>query len=134
GSGGDDAIGDVVNDVILTIEPLLGSTLVLKGGNAVFHVPQGVEHLHDGDVCAPNLTQPFGDQPGEPVMAVDEVVTDALAPCKLDDPLGKLVGVLFNLSDGDWLFGASRNVNDAAAKPQIVVDIRYTIILGAGKN
>ena len=90
GGGGDEAVGDDHN-VSFAFNSLLGDTFAVIAGDTVFHQAQGMEHVNDGDV--PGVAQLFGDQAGEPIMAVNKIVADAGVPGEIEDALDEFVQV-----------------------------------------
>ncbi len=98
GGGGHDRIrlGD---DPRLSSEPAVGLDRLAAGAALVLHAPQRVEGVDEGD--APPGREDRGDPPGQPVVAVDQVVAHA-SGLDLVEKVGRELGqVGGNLPLGD---------------------------------
>ncbi len=112
GRGGNDTVGNA-DDMCFAVESLLRRPFAGVLGNQIFHVAQCMEHVNNRRM-GPGALQLFRHQSGEPVVAVDQVIMDALGFGKSEDALRKLIQVVAHFGHGNRFFRAGGNVDHAA--------------------
>ena len=126
-----------MDDARFAIEAALRGAFRFRGVDLVLHVPQRVEHLHNGNAYPsldlPCVAQPFSHQPREPVMAVNEVVFSRFFFRKIEHPFYKFVQMGQNIGGSDGHFWPRLDVDDPRPKPQIMPHLWFAHIFRAGE-